>query len=109
MKWVEILLSINPGMLKSREGNIRILKMMEEAYTRRYENIRWLGKGSIAGKPHTRGEWNARMLPPSKELISKYNKRLEKLIGKKAVDAGEKKIKDQEALNKLFPKKEGGN
>ncbi len=101
---LKFLLSINPGMMKTREGNIRILKMMQSAYENRYENIRWLGKGSAAGEPRTRGEWDARMLPPSKELISKYNARLEKIIGPKAAKAGQKKNADQAKLDKLFGK-----
>ena len=77
---LKFLLKVNPGMLKSRQGNIRLLTLLKDHNLRKYELARELANGD-----YSRDEWYKKILVPAKDGLKAWRKRQKKLFGEPRV------------------------
>ena len=77
---LKFLLRVNPGMLKSKAGNIRLLTLLKEHNRRKYEMARELNSGDF-----TRKRWYSKILVPSEKRLSQWHKKQKELFGKAAI------------------------
>ena len=73
---LKFLLKVNPGMLKSKQGNIRLLTLLKAHNQRKYDLARELNAGE-----YSRSKWYKRILVPSEQRLEKWHKRQKKLFG----------------------------
>lgn len=77
---LKFLLRVNPGMLKSKAGNIRLLTLLKEHNRRKYEMAKDLNSGNF-----TRKQWYSKILVPSEDRLSEWHEKQKKMFGKAAV------------------------
>jgi len=77
---LKFLLRVNPGMLKSKTGNIKLLTLLKEHNRRKYEMARDLNSGDF-----TRKQWYSKILVPAEKRLEQWHKKQKKMFGKAAI------------------------
>lgn len=99
---LKFLLKVNPGMLKSRSGNLRLLTLLKEHNERKYELSRDLGSGD-----YSRDRWYKKILVPAEDRLKKWRKKRKKLFGEPNVPNPDS-VKTDQPRYKIVPDGQGG-
>tara|TARA_R100000234_G_scaffold109674_1_gene81633 strand:+ start:7502 stop:8830 length:1329 start_codon:yes stop_codon:yes gene_type:complete len=99
---LKFLLKVNPGMLKSRSGNLRILTLLKAHNERKYELARDLGSGD-----YSRDRWYNKILIPAEDRLKKWRKKREELFGEPNVPNPDS-VKTNKKRKKVVPDGRGG-
>ena len=94
---LKFLLKVNPGMLKSRSGNLRLLTLLKEHNRRKYELARDLGSGD-----YSRDRWYKKILIPAEDRLKKWRKKREELFGEPNVPNPDS-VKANRKRKKIIP------
>lgn len=99
---LKFLLKVNPGMLKSRSGNLRLLTLLKAHNERKYELARDLGLGD-----YSRDRWYKKILIPTEDRLKEWRKKRKKLFGEPNVPNPDS-VKTDQPRYKIVPDGQGG-